>query len=38
LEKYYSVKVICITIFPEEAQNKSKVGIETTFLLMMENT
>jgi len=26
----------CITIFPEEAQNKNKVGIKTTFLLMMK--
>jgi len=26
--------VFCITIFPEEAQNK--VGIKTTFLLMMK--
>jgi len=28
--------VFCITIFPEQAQNKNKVGIKTTFLLMME--
>jgi len=27
--------VFCITIFPEQAQNKNKVGIKTTFLLMM---
>jgi len=26
--------VFCITIFPEEAQNKDEVGIKTTFLLM----
>jgi len=25
-----------ITIFPEKAQNKNKVGIKTKFLLMME--
>jgi len=30
--------VFCITIFPQKAQNKNKVGIKTTFLLMMENT
>ena len=28
--------VFCITIFPEKAQNKNKVGIKATFLLMME--
>jgi hypothetical protein len=28
--------VFCITIFPEKAQNKIKVGIKTTFLSMME--
>jgi len=28
--------VFCITIFPEQAQNKNKVGIKTTFLLMMK--
>ena len=28
--------VFCITIFPEQAQNKNKVGIKTTFLLMTE--
>jgi len=28
--------VFCITIFPEQAKNKNKVGIKTTFLLMME--
>jgi hypothetical protein len=27
--------VLCITIFPEKAQNKIKAGIKTTFLLMM---
>jgi len=26
----------CITIFPEQAQNKNEVGIKTTFLLMMK--
>jgi len=31
-------RVFCITIFPEQAQNKNKVGIKTTILLMMENT
>jgi len=24
--------VFCITIFPKQAQNKNKVGIETTFI------
>jgi len=28
--------VFCITIFPEEAQNKNKVGTKATFLLMMK--
>jgi len=28
--------VFCITIFPEQAQNKNEVGIKTTFLLMMK--
>jgi len=28
--------VFCIAIFPEQAQNKNKVGIKTTFLLMMK--
>jgi len=28
--------VFCITIFPEQAQNKNKVEIKTTFLLMTE--
>jgi len=28
--------VFCITIFPEQAQNKNKVGIKPTFLLMMK--
>jgi len=32
----YSFRFFCITIFPEKAQNKNKVGIKTTFLLMME--
>jgi len=27
-----------ITIFPEEAQNKNKVGIKTTFFINDENT
>jgi len=26
----------CITIFPEEAQNKNKVAIKATFILMMK--
>jgi len=30
--------VFCITIFPEKAQNKNKVGIKTTFLINDENT
>jgi len=30
--------VFCITIFPEQAQNKNRIGIKMTFLLMMENT
>jgi len=30
--------VFCITIFPEQAQNKNKVGIKTTFLFNDENT
>jgi len=30
--------VFCITIFLEKTQNKNKVGIKTTFLLMMKNT
>jgi len=28
--------VFCITIFPEQAQNKNIVGMKTTFLLMTE--
>jgi len=36
--KDYSLKVLCITNFPEKAQNKNKVGIKTTFSLMIENT
>jgi len=28
--------VFCITIFPEQAQNKNEVEIKTTFLLMMK--
>ena len=34
LKKFYLV--FCITIFPEQAQNKNEVGIKTTFLLMMK--
>jgi len=30
--------VFCITIFSRKTQNKNKVGIKTTFLLMMKNT
>jgi len=30
IEEYFFL-VFCITIFPEEAQNKNKVGIKTTF-------
>jgi len=33
--KDYSFKVLYITIFPEKAQNKNKVGIKTIFFLMM---
>jgi len=33
--KDYSFNVLCITNFQEKAQNKNKVGIKTTFLLMM---
>ena len=29
--KDYSFKVLWFTIFPGKAQNKNKVGIETTF-------
>jgi len=32
---FFFFLVFCITIFPEQAQNKNKVGIKTTFLLMM---
>jgi len=28
--------VFCITIFPEEAQNKNKVAIKATSILMMK--
>ena len=35
IEEYFFL-VFCITIFPEEAQNKNKVEIKTTFLLMTE--
>jgi len=28
--------VFCITIFPEEIQNKNKVAIKATFILMMK--
>jgi len=37
-ENDYYFLVFCITIFPEKAQIKNKVGIRTTFSLMMENT
>jgi hypothetical protein len=36
-ENDYIFLVFCITIFQEKAQDKMKVGIKTTFLLMMEN-
>jgi len=35
-EEFFLVFFFCITIFPEEAQNKNKVAIKATFILMMK--
>jgi len=36
--KDYSFKVLCITIFPEKAQNKTKSGPKRLFFINDDNT
>jgi len=38
LEMIILLRFFVLPFFPEKAQNKNKVRIKTTFLLMMENT